>query len=74
MNVRIAVILSIMIQTPRGVKGWFFLPLAAAFWLCACGGGFFDLFACVVLVSVCLRCWPFLELAFWPFLDLLLVY
>jgi hypothetical protein len=51
-----------------------FLPLAAAFWLCACGGGFFDLFACVVLVSVCLRCWPFLELAFWPFLDLLLVY
>jgi hypothetical protein len=50
MNVRIAVILSITIQTPVGVKGFF--ACAALVRLCACGVG----------LSLIWILWPFLDL------------
>ncbi|WP_162831285.1 hypothetical protein [Paraburkholderia caffeinilytica] len=73
MNVRIAVILSITIQTPVGEIKGAFLPLAVAVFVV------FVLFVLLGLVSfvdlgfgcVCLRRWAFLVLMVLPFLELI---
>jgi hypothetical protein len=58
MNVRIAVILSITIQTPVGVE--VFLPLAAVLFFWGLWWWVFVFFVLLTFGFVCLRCWCFL--------------